>query len=394
MNKLRTTAVFGGTVLLVAAGWGALEYGSGVGLEPFAWLAILAVLVAIAPDTISVAKHIVYQYRREAKAADTRTGTKDRYFTSTETFRERDTVLGSVRDAVNDTDSYEGVALNEFPEGTGLSVTHAGFHNSFVRMDTTGRLVLAGASKRTEDLANDIAATLGTSFDQSWANPMRNRKPITGGLRIVLAIALLTTTCLGVGTVAATGYPSDAYNPLEKVALASYDARATVNPGMSETDAAIDKARFRVDMLQESSVEIGWTDNDSIRLIQTGLATYSVAGDTRSSVSDLRGRSLTPAQRDRVVAIATDLREAETSSAKALSKRASDQENEIASKDMRKIADALGGHRAGTAGASLSIDLPKAKTGISLRQIDTGGLSNATASNESTSNGAVANGSA
>jgi hypothetical protein len=394
MNKLRITAVSGGAVLLIAAGWGTLEYGSRVGLEPFAWIAVVAVLVAIAPDAISVVKHTVYQYLRESKAADARAGTKDRYFRSTETFRERDEVLGSVRDAIDDTDSYEGVVTNDFPEGTGLSVTHAGFHNSFVRVDTAGRLVLAGASKRTADLADDIASTLGTSFDQSWANPMRNRKPITGGFRIVLAVALLTTTGLGVGAVAAAGYSSNAYNPLEKVVLASYDARETVTPGMSETDAAIDKARFRVDVLQESSVEIGWNDDDSIRLIDTGLATYSVAGDARSSISDLRGRSLTPAQRARIDSIATDLRKAEMSAATTLRKRANDQEGEVASKDLREIANALGAHRAGMAGASLSINLPKAKTEISLRQIDTGGVVNGTATNGSTSNGAVANGSA
>ena len=388
MNKLRTTALFGGTILLVAAVWGAFEYGSGVDLEPFAWIAILAVLVAIAPDAISIAKHFIYQYRREAKAANTRSGTKDRYFTSTETFRERDAILGNVRDAVNDTGSYEDVVRNEFPEGAGLSVTHAGFHNSFVRVDSAGRLVLAGASKRTADLADDIATTIGTSFDQSWANPMRNRKPIRGGLRIVLAVALLTTTFLGVGAVAAAGYPSNAYNPLEKVTLASYDARATLDPGMSQTDAAIDKAGFRVNMLQESSVEIGWTENDSVRIISTGLSTYSVASDTRSSVADLRHQNLTPEQRARVDRISTDLRAAETGAAKALRKRADDRKTDLGSKDIHKIANALGRHRAGTAGATISIDLPKAKSGISLRQIDTGGLSNATASNQSMSNGA------
>ncbi len=298
--------------------------------------------MAIAPDAISIAKHLVYQYRREAKAANTRTGTKDRYFTSTETFRERDAILGSVRDAVNDTDSYDDVARNEFPEGTGLSVTHAGFHNSFVRVDAAGRLVLAGASKRTADLADDIATTLGTSFDRTWANPMRNRKPIRGGFRIVLAVALLTTTCLGVGAVAAAGYPSNAYNPLEKVTLASYDARAAVNPGTSETDAAIDKARFRVDMLQESSVEIGWTQNDSVRIINTGLSTYAVASDTRSSVTDLRGRNLTPAQRARVEGITTDLRAAETGAAKALRKRTDGRKTDLGSKDISEIANALG----------------------------------------------------
>ncbi|WP_231187971.1 hypothetical protein [Haladaptatus sp. DYF46] len=394
MNKLRTTAIFGGAVLLIAAAWGVLEYGSTAGFEPFAWIALVAALVAIAPDAISLAKHTVYQFLRESKAADARAGTKDRYFRSTETFRGREEVLDSVRDAVNGTDSYEDVAANDFPEGTGLSVTHAGFHNSFVRVDAAGRLVLAGASKRTADLADDIATTLDTSFDQSWANPMRNRKPITGGFRILLAVALLTATGLGVGAVAAAGYPSNAYNPLEKVVLSSYDARETVTPGISETDAAIGKAGFRVDMLRESSVEIGWNDGDPIRLIDTGLATYSVAGDTRSSIADLRGRSLTPTQRARIDGIATDLREAETSAATTLRKRAGDRENEVASRGIREIANALGDHRAGTAGASLSITMPKGNTEISLRKIDTGGVGNGTATNGSTSNGAAANGSA
>lgn len=389
MNKLRTVALSGGAALLVVAGWGALEYGSAVGFEPFAWVALLAVLVAIAPDAISIVKHTVYQYLREAKAADARAGTKDRYFTSTETFRERDEILDSVRDAVSDTDRYDSVSVDDFPEGPGLSVTHAGFHNSFVRVNGAGRLVLAGASKRTADLAEDIAATLGTSFDRSWANPMRHRKPITGGFRIVLAVALLTSTGLGAGAVAAAGYPSNAYNPLEKVALASYDARATVDPGMSETDAAIEKERFRVDMLQESSVEIEWTGNSSARLISAGLTTFAVASDTRSSVEDLRGRQLTAAQRTRVDDIASDLREAETGAAKVLRNRADAQENVARSNDIREIATALRRHRAGTGTASLSIDVPKGETEISLRRIDTGAV-NGTTSNESTPNGVLA----
>ncbi|WP_435178485.1 hypothetical protein [Halorussus sp. AFM4] len=386
MNKLRATAVAGGAVLLAAATWGALEYGAEAGLGPFAWVALLGVLVSVAPDGIAVAKNAFYRRRREFKGEDARAGTRDQYFASTDTFPKREEALDAVRDAVRNTDGYERVVPDDFPEGTGLSVTHAGFHNSFVRVNDSGRLVLAGASGRTADLAADLTDALGTSFDRSWANPMRQRKPVTGGLRVVLAVAILTAAGLGAGSVAAAGYPSDAYNPLEKVALASYDVRATVDPGISETEAAIAKARFRVTILQESSVEVEWTDNSSARLVGTGRVALVVAGDARSTLDDLRKRDLTAAQRTRVDRIATDLRDAEVAVATALEDRADDEGIGAGSDDIREVASALRSHRSGTGDLSLSIDLPKSEFELSLRRIDTDRV----AGNNSTANGSAA----
>lgn len=386
MNKLRATAVTSGVVLIVAATWGALEYGAEAGYDPFVWVAALGVLVSVTPEGIAVAKHTVHQHRRESKAADVRAGTKDQYYTSTETFPNREEILDTVRDVVRDTDGYERVVSDTFPEGAGLSITHAGFHNSFVRVHTSGRLVLTGASKRTADLAEDLTEALGTPFDRVWANPMRQRKPLTGGLRVVLAAVLLTATGLGVGSVAAAGYPSDAYNPLEKVALASYDARGTVDPGVSETDTAIAKAQFRVSILRESPVEVRWTDNSSARLVATGRTALKVAGDTRSTLNDLRNRDLTPTQRTRVDRIATDLRNAEDRVAAALETRADDQGVSAGSDDVREIAGALRSHRSGTGELTLSIDLPKSEFEISLRRIDT----DRHAANNSTANGSTA----
>ncbi|WP_458187039.1 hypothetical protein [Haladaptatus sp. NG-WS-4] len=387
MNKLRATAVGSGLVLLAGAAWGALEYGASAGLEPFVWVAVFGVVVAVVPDGIAAAKHAVYQSRREAKAEDARAGAKDRYFTSTKTYPSREEVLDVVRDTVRATDGYERVAAEDFPEGAGLSVTHAGFHNSFVRVTASGRLVLAGASERTADLASDLAKDLKTSFDQSWANPMRQRKPIVGGLRVVLAVAILTTTGLGLGTVAAAGYPSDSYNPLEKVALASYDARSTVDPGTSETDAAIAKARFRVTILKESVVEVRWTDNNSARLVRTGQVALRVAGDTRSTLTGLRERELTDAQERRVGRIEGNLREVEDSIAATLESRADDQGIGEGADDIRAVAGALRSHRSGTGDISLSIDLPESDYEITFRWIDTDGVTDRQVTNNSTANG-------
>ncbi|WP_458211061.1 hypothetical protein [Haladaptatus sp. NG-SE-30] len=387
MNKLRATAVGSGLVLLAGAAWGALEYGASAGLEPFVWVAVFGVVVAVVPDGIAAAKHVVYQSRREAKAEDARAGAKDRYFTSTKTYPSREEVLNVVRDTVRATDGYERVAAEDFPEGAGLSVTHAGFHNSFVRVTASGRLVLAGASERTADLASDLAKDLKTSFDQSWANPMRQRKPIVGGLRVVLAVAILTTTGLGLGTVAAAGYPSDSYNPLEKVALASYDARSTVDPATSETDAAIAKARFRVTILKESVVEVRWTDNNSARLVRTGQVALRVAGDTRSTLTGLRERELTDAQERRVGRIEGNLREVEDSIAATLESRADDQGIGEGADDIRAVAGALRSHRSGTGDISLSIDLPESDYEITFRWIDTDGVTDRQVTNNSTANG-------
>lgn len=391
MNKLRTTAIASGVVLLVVSTWGAFEYGSRAGLGPFVLVAALGVLVSIAPDGIAVAKHTAYQYHRESKAADTRAGVRDRYFTSKETYSNRKEILDVVRNTVTDTDGYERVVPTDFPEGDGLSVSHAGFHNSFVRVTTSGRLVLAGASERTADLASDLTEALETPFERSWTNPMRQRAAIKGGLRVVLAVMILTATGIGVGTVAAAGYPSNAYNPLEKVALASYDARAAVDPGMTETDAAISKARFRVAILQESTVEVRWTENNSARLVGVGRKALEISGDTRSSLVDLRSRDLTATQRGRIDRIAANLTEAEENISTALAKRADDRGIDEGSDDIRAVADALRSHRSGTGEISLSIDLLESEYEISLRRIDTDRVTGGGTANNSTAANSTVN---
>lgn len=370
MRRLRWFAVACGTILLGVAAFGAVEYGAESGVEPFVTVALLGVSVAVSPGAIERGKHVLYQFRRQTKGANTRTGGKDQYYVAP-AGDDRERLLERIRETLTENATFDRVRMERFPEGNGLSVRHGGFHGSFVRINRRGRIVVAGASERTADLADAVADAIGVSFERSWANPMRRRRPLQGGPRVFLAGLLLVATVGGTVGVAAAGYPSSAYNPIEKTVFASHDARAVLNPGTSETEAAIAKARFRVTALEEADVEVAWAQNNSRRIATYGLAAVAIAADARRAVRTLRSHDLTREQVTRVDAIAADLRAAEVDVADALERRTDDAGvEEHGESAIHTVAGALRSHDPGTPGFELDVDLPEPEGYTGPRTVD------------------------
>lgn len=347
MNKLRTFGASCGFVLLSAAAFGAATYGVGTHSATLALVVCLAGGIVALPTLLSWVRRTLGRRRQDLAGSNARSGTKDRYYVANEGFTNRDGLLDAVREVVDGDGRFERGSDESFPEGTGLSIRHGGFHASFVRVDRSGRLVLSGASGRTGDLAAALAARLDVTFDRSWSNPMRRRTPVAGGTRVVLAALFLTATVVGVGSVAAAGYPSAAYNPAEKIALSSFDAKAALVPGTTPTDAAIQKARFRISALNESVVEVDWEGNDSRRVLSTSRHALVIAGDTRATLETLRERDLSPRQAAEVDTLKADLRDNETHVATKLETRA-ERGNATHSAALRSIAGRLRSHDAST----------------------------------------------
>lgn len=344
VNKLRQTANAVGTFLLAAAAWGAVTYGSKTEVTQFVWVGLLGVTVAITPQVIARSRRYYGQARTEISGGSR---TDDYYYVSVEPVKGHKRVLGTVRDAVKDA-NLDGVSEYDFPEGLGLSVAHSGFHNSFVRISFDERLVVSGASERTTKIVDLLRDRLDINFDRQWSNPMRRGYPVEGGSRVVLAAVFLIAAIGGGLAVADIGYSSEAYNPVEKAVLASHDVRAVVSPSVSQTDAAIAKAEFRVTTLREADVEVRWAGNDSESILSHGRDAVTIAATVRSTVTDLQDESLTADQRARVANIRADLRMAETNIAAPLSTSADDDSiSRSGAGEIREIAAVLRNHRPG-----------------------------------------------
>lgn len=353
VNKLRQTANAVGTFLLAVALWGAVEYGSTANAARFVGVGLLGVAVAVTPVAIARAR-LHYDRIRTEIGGGSRTG--GRYYVSTGAVGERGQTLGAVRDAVVDVPDFDDVSESEFPEGVGLSVVHSGFHNSFVRVSPDDRLVVSGASERTSTVADLLRDRLGIDFDRRRSNPLRNERPVEGGLRIILATVFVLAAVGGGLAVAGAGYPSTTYNAAERAVLATHDLRATVSPATSETDAAIAKAEFRVTVLREADTEIRWAGNHSERILAHGYGAAATAASVRTTVTALRDAPLAPDQRARVADIRANLRAAEKDIAESLAARADDDPiSRSGAAEIRDLAAAFRNHRPGRAVRSASV---------------------------------------
>lgn len=352
VNKLRQTANAVGTFLIVIALWSALTYGSETGIAPFVWVIVLGVVVVITPKLIARGRRYYGRIRTEMGGGSR---TTDYYYVSTEPVGGHERVFRTVRDAVADAADLDGVSEGDFPEGLGLSVVHSGFHNSFVRVTADGRMVVSGATERTTEIADLLRRRLDIDFDRRWSNPMRREYPVEGGARVVLGTVFVVAAVVGGLAVANAAYPTDAYNPVEKAVLLSYDARGGVSPSMSEADVAIAKADFRVTTLRETDTEVRWAGNDSASILGYGHNAVTIAATVRSTLADLQNRSLTADQRARVAEIRADLETAETDVATALANRADDAPiSQNGAAEIREVASVLRNHRSGRDPASAS----------------------------------------
>jgi len=321
-NKLRGLSVGGGAFLVGAAAWTAASYGATANRATLVGVALLGIGVAAAPRALATGKLWSYRLRRAREAGGADGPGRDATYVSADPIRDPDDALGVVAAVVRDSDEYDEVRDEQFPEGVGLTVTHVGFHNSFVRITDADRMVVSGASERTRSLARDAGEVLGVSLEPASSNPFRGPRPVRGAPRVFLGVLLVALVVVGAIGLVGAAYPSDAYNPAEKSVLVAVDARADADPGFSDAEARLAKAAFLADVLDEEAVEIRWDGDDRRSILAHGRQALRIREDARELLEPVRDGAPTRARERRAARIAADLREAERRVAVAIDARA------------------------------------------------------------------------
>lgn len=328
-SKLRAFTAGGGGFLFVLSAWALFEYGPTSGFVPFLGTAALGVAVAALPRAYVGGRFWLRRglrflrfWRESARRPDGDGAVPRSTFVSASPVPDPDELLERLAGAVRDDDEYDGVRREAFPEGDGLTVTHAGFHNSFVRVTDSGRLVVNGTSEKTRRLVGKIEETFSVSVEPADINPFGKSASIRRAPKVALALAAVVLVVLGTGGVVGAAYQSDSYNPAERGTLVAIDARSDVDPGMSERRASLEKARFLVGMLEEEAVEIGWEYNTTGRVTAHGRDALAIAENARRFLAEAREGDALGAPRADVSRIESNLRNAERSVADALGRKA------------------------------------------------------------------------
>jgi len=338
MNKLRGLSLGGSSLLFVASLWAVLRY---PGWVPFATAALLAAAVAGLPRVLAHGKLWVRRGWRWLRNARGDGPSRDATYVSAAKIEDAERELAAIGDAVRDADGFDEVRREEFDDGEGLVVTHAGFHSSFVRFTDRGRLAVTGASRRTRRLVDLIETVRQRSLTDRTNNPLRRPDRVRGAPRVFLAVLLVAILVLGAGFIANGAYPADPYTSGEKAVLVSIDARADVSPGVSSTDASLSKAAFLVGALEEEAVEIRWEANSTARIVEHGHQSIRMSEDVRALLTDARSEPMTEAQATRADRIEADLHEAEVTVAEALTSRVEDGSLEGETTEIRDARDTL-----------------------------------------------------
>jgi hypothetical protein len=338
MNKLRVFSLVGGGLLVLASLWAALRYD---GVAPYVEAALLGVVVVVLPMVLAYAKLLARRGRRFLNRARTDAPLRDATFVSESPVEDPDSELAAIADSVRESDGFDGVRREEFDDGAGLVVTHAGFHSSFVRLTRGGYLSVTGASRRTQRLVDLIESVRPLSLSARANNPLRRPDPVRGAPRVFLAVLLAGLLLFGVGTIANGAYTSEAYTTGEKVVFVSIDARADADPAISTTDATLSKADFVVSSLEEETVEVYWETNSTGLMAEHGRQSLRMSEDARSLLVEARGGSLSDAQAARADRIERDLHEAELSVAQALTDRLESGGLEGDTSELRSARDTL-----------------------------------------------------
>lgn len=340
MNKLRVLSLGGGTFLVVISAWATLRY---AGVAAFAWAAVLGFLVAGLPTGLAYAKLWARRGRRRLRHVRADAPIRDVSYVSESPVEEPESELAAIADAVRDADDLDAVRREQFEDGVGLVVTHAGFHSSFVRLAPTGNLAVTGASKRTRRLVEVIEATRPYAFARSANNPLRRPDPVRGAPRVFLGVLLIGIVFMGAGFVANGAYPDDAYTTGEKAVLVSIDARADVDPGTSSIDASLAKADFVVGALEEEAVEVHWEPNGTSteRVDEHGREALRMSEDVQALLRAPGTGSLSEAQATRAERIESALHEAEAAVAAAITTRLADGNVSGETDELRATRDEL-----------------------------------------------------
>jgi hypothetical protein len=338
MNTLRAVTWGGGGLVVLSAVWATLHYG---GPARFLPTAAIGVVAATLPFGIAYSKSAVRSLRRRFADVDAGlSAEKGSIFVSQTTVDDPVDCLEAIVAAVRSDDDYDDVERESFDEGPGLMVMYTGFHNSFVRITEAGRVVVTGTSEHTHDLAATVGEAYALSFDRTRNNPFSGMEPIRGAPRVFLGVFIVVMLLVGVGTIGATAYPSDAYNPAERTVIVGLDARGDLDPGTGPTETRLAKAAFLVAIVDEEAQEIRWVQNESDRVTEHGRQALRVSRDADALLTAARDDSPTPAQAERTARLERRLVAARTAVATTMTERVeSGSVNETV--EMRRVVERL-----------------------------------------------------
>ncbi|WP_152042525.1 hypothetical protein [Salinigranum salinum] len=322
MNKLRAFVIGATATLVVASVWTAISYGvAPESTRGYLFAVGAAVVIPTVPVVTARGKRWVRQlaeYRRNGRGLSFE---RKSIFVSTESVDDSERVLADIQTAVDTADEYDDCRRDRFREGPGLTVNHTGFHNSFVRIGTEGRLVVTGASKKTHALADLVERAATVTMKRTRRHPFFRTTPVRGAPRSFMSVFLVVVFLVGIAGVGAAAYPAEVYSAPERAVLVGYDGRAAVVPGYDSTDATLDKAAFLVSALDEEAVELRW-DRDSVNRLRTHTAQSVVLSETVTGLLDsARERELSASQRERAASVESDLHAAECQVAAAVTTR-------------------------------------------------------------------------
>jgi hypothetical protein len=304
-NKLRTFTMSACLLLLAFALWGTVRYGNG-GL--YAVVAFVGVAMVAIPSGLSHGKLWYLHWRQRRRD---RPGGRDAagIYVSEEIIADSDEALAVIESALDDT--IYSPTIESFPSGTGLTVGHTGFHNSFVRITHNGSLVVTGEPTRTEPLVRIVEAACDVTMNRATSNPMIERTPIQKGPRVLLSLFLIVLLIGGLLVGLNAAYSSSAYNSAERSVFVLMDGRQDVDPTVSATETTLDKAAFHVAILEEERTEVEWLGNDTGRIVTTARDSLVISNDVRALLISLNDRSLSDSKAARAERIRRDLRSAE-----------------------------------------------------------------------------------
>lgn len=336
VNKLRLVSAGGGITLLLATAWATVHYGPSVGYASFLWPLVVAVAVLGLPQLLAHGKLWWHNARQWWETRGGFSFERGSLFLSAESVDERTTLVDDVVDAVQSVEEYDDVRRDEFPEGLGLTVTHAGFHNSFMRITRSGRVLVTGASERSRDLAKLLESRFGLTMERTRFNPFLEARPVKGAPRVFLGLFLVALLIVGTVGIGGAAYQTQAYNPAEKVVLVGLDARADA-PGIDDDQVRLQKAAFLVSVVEEEAVEIQWAQNSSERVETHSRQAVLVSEDADRLLNETRERG-DAAERQRAAELRADLREAEATVAMAIADRNT---GSVASDNLTRIRSVL-----------------------------------------------------
>lgn len=339
MNKLRALSWGGGGLVVLLAVWAAIHYGGPV--LRFAPAALVGIAAAGLPFGLAYSRNAIESLR--LSLADTDEGfsaEKGSVFVSRSTVDDSVDFLEAVHSALRSDEEYHSVERDSFEEGPGLTVLHGSFHSSFIRITAAGRVVVTGASERTKLLADTVSDAYSLSFERTRNNPFDGIEPVRGAPRVFLGVFVFTMLLFGTHAVTAAAYPTSTYNPAERTVMVGFDASASVDPRVSETDSKLSKAAFLVEVVNESATEIRWRGNDSERIAGHGENAIAASDDARSLLASVEAGPLTPKQAERVERTKTRLAEAERTVAAALEEAVDDEALENA-ESVTRLSDQL-----------------------------------------------------